>query len=154
VLRRHGEYKDIDLNLDLTKPLSLTVAQSWTTLFGSRGLEKVDSSVAKLILDVLQDVVNSASPEMKARAKSLRDTSSGMVQDLLPGIIDTAADILMERRKELSRGLSGHVKDGLCPGYTAAMLDKGTGSGNRQKVRFNPVVRRFCDPRLILVPSF
>ncbi|KAH6918037.1 hypothetical protein BKA70DRAFT_1214040 [Coprinopsis sp. MPI-PUGE-AT-0042] len=133
LLRRRGKYKDFNLNLEFTKPLSLTIAQSWTSLFGSKHLEKVDSSVANHVLDVLQDLVNSAPPGMKQRAKRLAEACYGIAQELLPCTIQAAADVLMERRRELSHGLSSHVKDGLRPGYTAAMLYKGKGSGTGQK---------------------
>lgn len=134
-LRRHGSWRQ-DLNVELSNPFTRQIASSWSKVFEADLFASFERDTTAAIARLLDEVEESAPPGLKERARGQAEISLQEASIALRKTIDVVRETINTEQKEVSRCLAPHVQNQLTDGYDAAMLERGTGSVARQKVRF------------------
>jgi hypothetical protein len=134
-LRRHGSFRR-DLNVELINPFTRNIAHSWSRVFESDLFGSYERATIDAINDLVKDVEETAAPGLKDRARLQGETCVEEARVALQKTVDLVKETMNQQQKEVSRCLAPHVQEQLIEGYDTAMLERGTGSVARQKVRY------------------
>lgn len=121
--------------MELSNPFTRQIASSWSKLFESDLFGSFEKATNDVIRQLVKEVEDSAPPGLKERAKGQGDISFEDAKSALQKTLTAVRDTITNEQKEISRCLAPHVQTQLFSGYDLAMLERGTGSVARQKVR-------------------
>ena len=116
-------------------PMMKNIASSWAKVFESDLLTSFEKGVVRAVKSLLEEFLDSCNVGLRERAKNQSELCIEEVKVSLKKTVGVVSEQLQESQKDVSRGLAPHVQDQLYEGYATAMLEKGTGSVARQKVR-------------------
>lgn len=136
VLRRGGQYGPAhDLNAELAIPFAVHIASSWRDLFSANLFGKLEEDVMRAIDDLVDEFVQGVPAYLKQRAQQQADSCRQEARSALSTVMSVVACELNSEQKKISRSIAPHVRGALLQVYKDAMLIKGTGTTDRQKVR-------------------
>lgn len=133
-LRRFGDWRQ-NLNVELSNPFTRQIASSWSKVFEADLFASFEKATTTVIQKLVDDVVASAAPGLKERARGQGELAMEDARVALGKTLEIVRSTMNEEQKEVSRCLEPHVKNQLLDGYERAMDERGRGSVARQKVR-------------------
>lgn len=132
-LRRFGDWRQ-NLNVELSNPFTRQIASSWSKVFEADLFASFERATTMVIQKLVDDVVASAAPGLKERARGQGELAMEDARVALEKTLEIVRATMNEEQKEVSRCLEPHVKNQLLDGYERAMEERGRGSVARQKV--------------------
>ena len=84
---------------------------------------------------LVKEVEESAASGLKDRARAQGEVCTEEARIALAKTVELVKETMNREQKEVSRCMAPHVQAQLTEGYDTAMLERGTGSVARQKVK-------------------
>lgn len=123
-MRRHGTFRDVDINVELVNPFTRHIASSWSQIFESDLFRSLQVGVDAQITKLLSAVESSAAPGLKDRIRFQAEQCHDEAKVTLAKIMELVKGIMNEEQKTVSRLLAPHVQAQLSETYNLSMEER------------------------------
>ncbi|CAE6455880.1 unnamed protein product [Rhizoctonia solani] len=140
VLRRYGEYKEVDLNTELARPMTQRITRPWSRVFEQNGLmllHQMATASKEIILDLLKEVEGSSPPSLRARFQAQCHLAYQEAEKSIDNIVENLGVLIQREQKSISRSLVPYIKTELRDTYTEIIEASGTGAGSGNRLKQN-----------------
>ncbi|CAE6465402.1 unnamed protein product [Rhizoctonia solani] len=138
IIRYYGEFKEIDLNAQMCRPMTRLITHPWSLTFDQNSstlLREMAASSRSDILRLLEEVESSAPPSLEDRFESQCRLAYLEADKAIENIVGNIAALIQKEQKIISRTLIPYIKAELHDAYTEAMKESWTGAGSSERTK-------------------
>jgi len=137
ICRRDGDFKDYELNAQLTQPLISRLSSNWESCFGKGWQTVIDEMVLQCTsyIDVFHAHFKEHAEELHVPLDivTLLDNQQSNFHASLRGVATTATAQLVIKQREVNRGFIPVIDAAMKPVYSLIVDERGDGCFKRMK---------------------